>query len=175
MFQANRQGNLFYILEKGESLKLKIGQVVGVSNPTPKYNTQFSIQPIGQTELVVDIRVKVEDEIMEFKQLNASASIANSGNLIVSDNKEAMSSEVEGLLRTSRQIVESVPYHEKVIQDCDVMLRELNPQFAKEKEQEEKIGMLEERMGDIDGKLEKVLGILSETLERGKSKKTKEE
>jgi hypothetical protein len=55
------------------------------------------------------------------------------------------------------------------------MLRELNPQFAKEKEQEEKIGMLEERMGDIDGKLEKVLGILSDTLERGKSKKTKEE
>ena len=86
-----------------------------------------------------------------------------------------MSAEVEGLLRNSRQIIDSIPYHEKVVATCDTMLRELNPQFAKEKEQEEKIGMLEERMGDIDGKLEKVLGILSDTLERGKSKKAKEE
>lgn len=174
MFQANRQGNLFYILEKGENLKLKVGQVVSVSNPTPKYNTQFNIQPIGQSELVVDVRVKIEDETMEFKQLNATASIANSGNLVVSDSKEAMNAEVEGILRTSRQIIESVPYHEKVIVSCDAMLRELNPQFAKEKEQEEKIGMLEERMGNIDDKLNKMFDLLSDTLER-KSKKTKEE
>ena len=46
------------------------------------------------------------------------------------------------------------------------MLRELNPQFAKEKEQEEKIGMLEERMGNIDDKLNKMFDLLSDTLER---------
>jgi hypothetical protein len=85
-----------------------------------------------------------------------------------------MSAEVEGLLRTSRQIIESVPYHEKVILSCDAMLRELNPQFAKEKEQEEKIGMLEERMGNIDDKLNKMFDLLSDTLER-KPKKLKEE
>jgi hypothetical protein len=78
------------------------------------------------------------------------------------------------LLRNSRQIIESVPYHEKVLVSCDTMLRELNPQFAKEKEQEEKIGMLEERMGNIDDKLNKMFDLLSDTLER-KSKKTKEE
>jgi hypothetical protein len=85
-----------------------------------------------------------------------------------------MSAEVEGLLRTSRQIIESVPYHEKVILSCDAMLRELNPQFAKEKEQEEKIGMLEERMSNIDDKLNKMFDLLSDTLER-KPKKLKEE
>ena len=100
--------------------------------------------------------------------------IANSGNVVVSDSKEAMSAEVEGLLRTSRQLIESVPYHEKVILSCDAMLRELNPQFAKEKEQEEKIGMLEERMSNIDDKLNKMFDLLSDTLER-KPKKLKEE
>jgi hypothetical protein len=55
------------------------------------------------------------------------------------------------------------------------MLRELNPQFAKEKEQEEKIGQLEERMGNIDDKLNKMFDLLSDTLERGKPKKSKEE
>ena len=86
-----------------------------------------------------------------------------------------MSAEVEGLLRTSRQIIESVPYHEKVILSCDAMLRELNPQFAKEKEQEEKIGMLEERMGNIDDKLNKMFDLLSDTLERKPKKNNKEE
>lgn len=174
MFQGIRQNNLFYILEKNDTLNLKVGQVVSVSNPQPKYN-QFPTPAYGnQPEMTVDIKVKVGEEVMEFKQLNATHSLANSGNVIVSDNKEAMSAEVEGLLRTSKQIIESVPYHEKVIGACDSILRELNPQFAKEKEQEEKIGALEVRMGDINEKLDKMFEILSDTI-GVKSKKSKED
>lgn len=177
MFQGVRQNSPFYILEKGEDLKLKVGQVVNVSNPQPKYN-QFGATPQtygNAPELFVDLKVKVGEEVMEFKQLNANMNIANSGNLVVSDSKEAMSAEVDGLLRNSRQIIESVPYHEKVLVACDAMLRELNPQFAKEKEQEEKIGMLEERMGNIDDKLNKMFDLLSDTLERKSKKTIKEE
>lgn len=175
MFQGLRQGGIFYILEKGEELNLKIGQVVSVSNPQPKYN-QFSQPAYGQQqEMFVDVKVKVGEETIEFKQLNANLNIANSGNVVVSDSKEAMSAEVEGLLRNSRQIIESVPYHEKVMVSCDAMLRELNPQFAKEKEQEEKIGALEVRMGNIDDKLNKMFDLLSDTLEQRKPKKNKEE
>ena len=175
MFQGIRQNNLFYILEKSDTLNLKVGQVVSVSNPQPKYN-QYPQTPVygTQPEMTVDIKVKVGDEVMEFKQLNANHSLANSGNVVVSDNKEAMSAEVEGLLRTSRQVLESIPYHEKVITTCDSILRELNPQFAKEKEQEEKIGALEERMGDINSKLDKMFEILSDTIGT-KSKRSKED
>ena len=144
MFQGLRTGGLFYVLEKGDELKLKIGHVVSVSNPQPKYNQMSTIPSYSnQPEMVVDVKVKVGEENVDFKQLNANMNIANSGNVVVSDSKEAMSAEVEGLLRTSRQILASVPYLENVILSCDAMLRELNPQFAKEKEHEEKIGMLE--------------------------------
>ena len=175
MFSGVRQGSLFYILERGEDLKLKVGQVVSVSNPQPKYNQMPIGQPFAQPESVVDVRVKVGDETLEFKQLGATQSIANSGNVVVSDSKEAMSAEVEGLLRTSRQVLDSIPYHEKVLVSCDAMLRELNPSFAKEKEQEEKIGALEERMGNIDDKLNKMFELLSDTVGQSKSKKGKEE
>jgi polyhydroxyalkanoate synthesis regulator phasin len=121
--------------------------------------------------MVVDAKVKVGEDVMEFKQLLASANIANSGNLVVSDSREAMSAEVEGLLRSSQQIMDSIPYHEKVIASCDTMLRDLNPQFAKEKEQEEKIDALEERMGNIDEKLSKMFSLLSDTLEQRKTKR----
>lgn len=175
MFSGLRQNNLFYILEKGEDLNLKIGQVISVSNPQPKYNQFNTTNAFSQPEMVVDVKVKVGEESLDFKQLNANMNIANSGNVVVSDSKEAMSAEVESLLRNSKQIIESVPYHERVVASCDVMLRELNPAFAKEKEQEEKIGALEQRMGHIDGKLEKVLELLSDTVGISKSKKSKEE
>lgn len=175
MFSGLRQNNLFYILEKGEDLNLKIGQVISVSNPQPKYNQFNTTNAFSQPEMVVDVKVKVGEESLDFKQLNANMNIANSGNVVVSDSKEAMSAEVESLLRNSKQIIESVPYHERVVASCDVMLRELNPAFAKEKEQEEKIGALEQRMGHIDGKLEKVLELLSDTVGISKSKKSKDE
>lgn len=174
MFQANRQGNLFYILEKGEELRLKIGQVVSVSNPQPKYGSQFSVPAFGQSEMTVDIRVKVDEETLDFKQLNANASIANSGNVVVSDSKDAMSAEVEGLLRTSKAILESVPYHEKMLVACDNVLRDLNPSFKKEKEQEEKIGALEEKMVGIEGTLNDMMSMLSNALGQSKSKKKEE-
>lgn len=174
MFQGSRQGNLFYILEKGDELKLRIGQVVSVSNPQPKYG-QFNTPTFGsQPEMTVDIRVKVDEETLDFKQLSANASIANSGSVVVSDSKEAMSAEVEGLLRTSKAILESVPYHEKMLGACDNILRDLNPSFKKEKEQEEKIGALEEKMVGIEGTLNDMMSMLSNALGQSKSKKKEE-
>ena len=174
MFQGLRQNGLFYILEKGEELKLRVGQVVSVSNPQPKYG-QFNTPTFGsQPEMTVDVRVKVDEETMDFKQLNANASIANSGNVVVSDSKDAMSAEVEGLLRTSKAILESVPYHEKMLVSCDNVLRDLNPSFKKEKEQEEKIGALEEKMVGIEGTLNDMMTMLSSALGQSKSKKKEE-
>lgn len=170
MFQGLRQGGLFYILDKGEDVSLKVGQVVSVSNPQPRYSNFGNPTYGSQPDMVVDVKVKVADEVMEFKQLNASINIANSGNMVVSDSKEAMSAEVEGLMRSSRQVIDSISYHEKVVASCDAMLRELNPQFAKEKEQEEKIGALEERMGNIDDKLSAMFDLLSDSLGKRKTK-----
>ena len=172
MFSGLRQNGLFYILEKGDDLKLKVGQVVSMTNPQPKYG-QFGYNT--QPEMVVDVKVKVDEEILEFKQLNANANIANSGSGIVSDSKEAMSAEVEGLLHTSKGILDSVSYHEKVLASCDEILRELNPNFKKEKEQEEKIGMLENKIVGIEGTLSDMMSMLSSALDQSKSRKSKEE
>ena len=175
MFQGLRQNGLFYILEKGDDLQLRVGQVVSVSNPQPKYG-QFNTPTFGsQPEMTVDVRVKVDEETMDFKQLNANASIANSGNVVVSDSKDAMSAEVEGLLRTSKAILESVPYHEKMLVACDNVLRDLNPSFKKEKEQEEKMTMLEGEVIGIKDTLNEMMGLLSNALGAPKSKRSKEE
>lgn len=174
MFQGVRQNGLFYILEKGEDLRLRVGQVISVSNPQPKYG-QFNTPSFGsQPEMTVDIRVKVDEETLDFKQLSANSSIANSGNVVVSDSKDAMSAEVEGLLRTSKAILDSIPYHEKMLGACDSVLRELNPSFKKEKEQEEKMSMLEGEVIGIKDTLNEMMGLLSNALGQAKSKKKEE-
>ena len=71
MFQGLRTGGLFYVLEKGDELKLRIGHVVSVSNPQPKYNQVAAIPSYSnQPEMVVDVKVKIGEETIDFKQLN---------------------------------------------------------------------------------------------------------
>ncbi len=178
MFSGLRNNNILYILEKtDEGLKVQTGQVVSVSNPQPKYKQFNGTTPnfTAQPEMVVDVKVKVDNDELEFKQLGANLSIANSGNLIVSDSREAINAEVDGIVAMSRQHIDATPYHEKIVETSDDVKRIINPQFAKEKEQEEKIGMLEEKMSGIEGTLNQMMGLLSEAVNHSKSKSKKED
>lgn len=166
MFQGLRTNSLFYVLDKGENPNLRIGQVVSVSNPQTKYptfNNGFTPQPM---ETVVDVKVKLGDEEVDFKQLPANGQIANDKNLVVSDNKDAMSAEVDAMLRQSKTILESVDYNKRVVESCEGMLQQLNPQIAKEKEQTEKINKLEGKVSGIEGKIDKMMGWLQQTMSK---------
>ena len=166
MFQGLRTNSLFYVLDKGENPNLRVGQVVSVSNPQTKYpafNNGFTPQPM---ETVVDVKVKLNDEEVDFKQLPANWQIANDKNLVVSDNKDAMSAEVDAMLRQSKAILESVDYHKRVVESCEGMLQQLNPQIAKEKEQSEKINKLEGKVSGIEGKIDKMMGWLQQTMSK---------
>lgn len=166
MFQGLRNNSLFYVLDKGENPNLQICQVVSVSNPHtryPSFNNGFTPQPM---ETVVDVKVKLGDEEVDFKQLPANGQIANDKNLVVSDNKEAMSAEVDAMLRQSKAILESVDYHERVVKSCEGMLQQLNPQIAKEKEQTEKISKLEGKVSGIECKIDKMMGWLQQTMSK---------
>ena len=166
MFQGLRTNSLFYVLDKGENPNLRIGQVVSVSNPQTKYptfNNGFTPQPM---ENVVDVKVKLGDEEVDFKQLPANGQIANDKNLVVSDNKDAMSAEVDAMLRQSKAILESVDYNKRVVESCEGMLQQLNPQIAKEKEQTEKINKLEGKVSGIEGKIDKMMGWLQQTMSK---------
>ena len=166
MFQGLRTNSLFYVLDKGENLSLRIGQVVSVSNPQtryPSFNNGFTPQPM---ETVVDVRVKLGDEEADFKQLPANGQIANDKNLVVSDSKEAMSAEVDAMLRQSKAILESVDYHERVVKSCEGMLLQLNPQIAKDREQTEKINKLEGKVSGIEGKIDKMMGWLQQSINK---------
>lgn len=77
MFQSIRQGQQFFILHKGENPRCDVGTVVSVSNPVPKYQNGYTAYPLPQNEMVVDVKVKVGDDTLDFQKLPANLSIAD--------------------------------------------------------------------------------------------------
>lgn len=154
MFSALRQGTILYILEKGENPTLKIGQVVSVTQPC--YSSNFLMNTP-----TIDINVKVGEQNMDFKNVPSSLSVVNYNNTVITETKELMSNEVDNMLQSSKSIVDSVTYHNNVIASCENILKELNPRFAKEKERDEDINNLKNKMGGIESKMDKILTLLS--------------
>ena len=154
MFSALRQGSVIYILEKGENPTLKVGQIVSITQPN--YSNNFLMN--GST---IDINVKVGDQNMDFKNVPSSQSTATYNNVIIAETKELMSNEVDNMLQSSKSIVDSVTYHNNVIASCENILKKLNPRFAKEKERDEDITNLKNKMGGIESKMDQILTLLS--------------
>ena len=167
MFSGLRQNSIIYVLEKkqgdGERLSLRIGQVLSVSNPQPKYQLNYQLAAQGM-ETTVDITVKFQDEQMEFKQLPSTAQIANCGDLVVSESHDAIDAEVQAMYRTSKEIVESEAYHRQMMEDRIKIRSILNPQIAKEREQAEKITKLESKVSGMEDTLSDIKGMLSKAL-----------
>lgn len=168
MFSALRQSGTVYILTKGDTPALKTGVVQSVSSPVTKFGTQLMPGQFQQ-DTVIDLTVKVGDELLTFKQLPSASVIASSGNMVVSESRDAMVAEVENMMRTSKEVLESVDYHRSALEACESIMCSLNPRLAEEKEQKVKIETLERKIGGIEASLENMTEMLSKALKSSKS------
>lgn len=124
MFSALRQGAPLYILEKGETPNVKIGQVESVTQPRPKYGTYNPAMGLGANmETLVDITVKINGDKKEYVGIPSNLSIHGYGDVVISESREAMISEVDGMLQSSKSIIDSIEYHKKMIKSCEDMLK----------------------------------------------------
>lgn len=154
MFSSLRQGSTIYILEKTNEPVLKIGQVISISQPT--YNSNYLMN--GST---INISVKVNDQTIDFQNIVSSLSVVSQNNVTIAETKELMSNEVDNMMQSSKNIIDSVSYHQKVVESCESILKELNPRFAKEKERDEDINNLKDKMGGLETKMDQIISILN--------------
>lgn len=152
MFSALSQGSSIYLLDKTSSPKFLIGEVVGVTQPKYNYNNQAT----------VDLRVKVEDSIQEFNNLPSinSMNTYNGGKLIISETKQGIQNEIEAILSNSKNIVENIETYKQNIIDCENILKQINPQFAKDKERDDRLLNLENRFDGVESKLDKIFDLI---------------
>lgn len=161
MFQGVRQGSVLYILKKGENPVLETAQVVSVSNPYTPNNPQN----IFAQASVVDIQVNMKGENTTFKEMPAlSEFTASPDGTVVADNPEAMLNEVRNLHRTSQQIVDSAPHHEKLLPVYESFYDILDPNLAKEREKDKRLEFLENRVSGMEGTLSDIHQLLLDNL-----------
>lgn len=150
MFSNLRTNSQIYILHRDATPYIEIGQVVSVSQPRPRYQTNSYIAP---QEQVVDIVVGINGNNITLQSLPANLDVADqgtiNGSLFISTQREAMNTEINSMRQKSLDIINSVEQHKKVIQDCEVLLQRLNPEFAEQKQQKQEIDMLKTQMSEM--------------------------
>ena len=157
MFSALRQGNIVYILDKTDGLTLKKAQVISNSMSNMVYN----VNPNSVLTLTLDIN----GETKEFNNIPAMQSSINynNGKLMLIDNQELASTEVENIVKSSRDILENTEYYEKLVIDGEEALKLLNPQFAKDKARDDEITALKQQVGGMETKLDAIIGLLNKS------------
>lgn len=169
MFQQIRQGNQLYILHKGEQPRIEVATVTNAGQPTPKFQTQYNpYLPAPNQEMLVDITVKIGEQVLDFGGLPATADfvdLTTSGKpMVVTTSREAMMAQVENMLANSKQIVESVDYHRSVMQGCEGILQQLNPQLAERKQQDQRMEQMNKEMGNVKSELGELKSMLARFL-----------
>lgn len=158
MFSALNQGSFVYILDKTKGIKFKIGEVIGTANPNQNNYpvNQIPNQPIN-------LKVKVEDTVYDFNAISSSASLVtyDNGKFIISETKQGLQSEVYAILQNRKNIIENIPQYKNDIVECETVLKDLNPEFAKDKERDERIDSLSTQVTNMQSTLDKIVNLIS--------------
>ena len=151
MFSALSQGSPIYLLDKTSGLEYRTGEIVGVSQP--RFNN------FGNT---IDLKIKVDDSIQEFNGIPSINSYVsyNNGKIIISETKQGIQNEVEGILQNRQHILENVEIYKQEIIQCESILKKISPQFAIDKERDERLSNLESRFDGFESKLDKIFNLV---------------
>ena len=154
MFSALNQGSLVYILDKTDGVKFKIGEIVGTTVP------QFAIDGSG---MVMKLSVKINGNVAEYNNVPSAATIVsyNNGKFIIAETKQSIQSEVESTLHNANYIIEHIEDYKSQIAQCEDVLKELNPQYAKDKARDEEIANIKSEVAGMKTNIDKILAAVT--------------
>ena len=160
MFSTLRKGATIYILDRTSEPEVKVGYIDNVTLPRPMYPTFNPAVSLGTNmQRVVDITVRIGEEKKEFS-VPRDLSIHTYGDYTISENKEAMISEVDSLLQNSKDVVDSVDRHKAAIDAYENILKTLNPVYAKEQERDSTIDKLTQQVYGMQSTLNRLESLL---------------
>lgn len=160
MFSNLRANSQVYILHKDANPYVEVGSVISVSQPVPKFPVPNFMQ---QQEMVVDLTVNINGNTLTLQKLPASLDVADqgvNGNLVITTSREAMNAEVDALRQKSLNVINSLEYHQKVVQDCEQLLQKLNPEFAEQRQQKQEIDTLKQQMSEMMSGMQELMAQL---------------
>ena len=154
MISALNQGSLVYILDKTDGVKFKIGEIVGTTVP------QFAVDGSG---MVMKLSIKINGNVAEYNNVPSAATIVsyNNGKFIIAETKQSIQSEVESTLHNANYIIEHIEDYKSQIAQCEDVLKELKPQYAKDKARDEEIANIKSEVAGMKTNIDKILAAVT--------------
>lgn len=120
--------------------------------------------------MVVDLVVKIKDVIVNYNglpaQLDIADSYSNGESIVISDNKEAMNSEILNYKQKSLDAINSVDTHKGIIVGCDNILNTLNPEYAEKKQQQDEMITLKNQITEMTSSLAALTQMVGQLTEK---------
>ena len=165
MFNTARPNSRAYIFFKGDSPRFEQGFVVNTPVVKPKYNIPVNFNQ--KQETITDITIKTDSGTYNFAGIPSELEVADTfctgEAAVISLNRDAMSAEVLSLKQKSEDAIKSVPYHQSFILKCDDILGQLNPEYADQKQRDERLESLEKKFDVLSDKLGLLVDRLGKT------------
>lgn len=167
MLSGLRPGTPVYLLYKNEP-RLATAKVVSISNQYPQFNFQ---QPLNSGNgPVIDLCLEIDGKTESFPRIPLNSSIVEFPDkaVIISETRDGIINEINVIRGASQSALEQIEAHKRVIEACDKLMVDLNPQLKHEQEQAGKIARLEEQLAGMSDQIAALTGMISKTL--GKKK-----
>ena len=143
LFKDIKQGGQLYIFDRGD-ITMRVGTVNTVS--FPHISAQLN------AGLVIDLGVTIDGESYQYQVKDVSEN-AYVGTTMISPNVENVLTEVRTLRQQSEEVIRSVDKHKSIIDKCNSLLTDFDPQY-KEKQ------INEQRLSNIEKSIEKLTAIM---------------
>ena len=175
MFKNLRQGQSIYILHKEDKMYYEVATVVSVDNLRPKVP---GMNPYAPQEMVVDIKAKIGNDNLKIPSVPADLLVTdykpnNGEKLVLSCDLNSFNTEINSMLQNSNAVLASVDRHKAVVESCELMLIQLNPQFAKDKERDEEMSGMKQELSSLRETNEKLMSMMQTFLEKQSVSTTK--
>ena len=155
MFNTARPNSRAYIFFKGEKPRFEQGFVVNNPIIKPKYNIPVNFNQ--KQETLTDLSIKTDSGTFNFNgipsELEVADTFCNGEAAVISLNRDAFSAEVLSIMQRSEDVLKSKTYHETVISTCKETLEQLNPEYANQKQRDERLDSLEKKVDTLTDKL----------------------
>lgn len=140
--------------------KLEVGTGKVISNGFSRYEPS-----INQT--VVDFKVEYKGNIAEFSfPENQSLAKASKANVYVAADRDTLVNEIKAMHDSAEQDLKAVNRKKEIVEKTKVLLKEFNPEYKAQAENEERFAKLEGQFSDMKGSVSRMEKMMSELFEK---------
>lgn len=164
MFGNIKAGSKLFILSKSDTPSFMMGELLQdpqLRQEMPQNQQQFMLNPL-QMRQVVDISVKVGDDIKNFTCINPLTSVINTGvnGYIVADDKVAFLNEVDAFGMMAQAELNRTAYNQKAVAVSQQVKLDLNPEARKAAERDTEIADMRKKMDAMYGTITELTNML---------------